>query len=109
MVFVEIQRVVRNINRRLYFRKRGGFVPVYLRQTTNDLTGEHSCIMLNVLKPDDAAVEQPEDWLMAYWVDFRRRFISLLSYQFRAFTPSIALGVLISKSRKIPHRSEFKG
>ncbi len=32
----------------LKFWKRAGYVPVYLRQTANDLTGEHSCIMLKV-------------------------------------------------------------
>lgn len=84
----------------LFFRKRAGFLPVYLRQTTNDLTGEHSCIMLNVLKTDDSG-EQNDDWLKAYWVDFRRRFVSLLSYQFRLFTPALALSVLTNKSRKI--------
>lgn len=30
----------------LKFWKKAGYVPVYLRQTTNELTGEHSCIML---------------------------------------------------------------
>ena len=33
----------------LKFWKRLGFVPVYLKQTTNDLTGEHSCIMLKTV------------------------------------------------------------
>ncbi|KAL3082632.1 hypothetical protein niasHT_031343 [Heterodera trifolii] len=30
----------------LKFWKRLGFVPVYLRQNTNDLTGEHCCVMV---------------------------------------------------------------
>lgn len=30
----------------LKFWKRAGFVPVYLRQSVCDLTGEHTCIML---------------------------------------------------------------
>lgn len=33
----------------LKFWKRAGFVPVYIRQTPNDLTGEYSCIMLKTL------------------------------------------------------------
>ncbi len=33
----------------LRFWKRNGFLPTYLRQTPNDLTGEHSCIMLKRL------------------------------------------------------------
>ncbi|TMS06021.1 RNA cytidine acetyltransferase [Larimichthys crocea] len=30
----------------LKFWKKAGYTPVYLRQTPNDLTGEHSCVML---------------------------------------------------------------
>ncbi|KAF5290206.1 hypothetical protein FQR65_LT11640 [Abscondita terminalis] len=84
----------------LKFWKRGGFLPVYLRQTTNDLTGEHSCIMMKTLKIGDD-LDQNSEWLNAYWIDFRRRFTSLLSYQFSAFTPSLALGVLNNKGRTI--------
>lgn len=79
-------------------------MPVYLRQTTNDLTGEHSCIMVNVLHSEE---ESPEDWLSAYWVDFRRRFLSLLSYQFAKFTPSLALSVLSNKTRIIKPRGKI--
>lgn len=61
----------------LKFWKRAKFVPVYLRQTTNEITGEHSCIMLSNLQDSSA------DWLKAYWKDFRRRFITLLSSSFR--------------------------
>ncbi|KAF5302820.1 hypothetical protein FQA39_LY02000 [Lamprigera yunnana] len=86
----------------LKFWKRGGFVPVYLRQTTNDLTGEHSCIMVKTLKLDNS--EDTDDWLNAYWIDFRRRFVSLLSYQFSTFTPALALGILNNKSRPITNK-----
>lgn len=86
-------------------RKRAGFVPVYLRQTTNDLTGEHSCIMLHVLHTDEQS--SPNDWLGAYWVDFRRRFISLLSYQFSKFSPALALSVLSNKTRIIKPKGKI--
>jgi len=33
-------------------------------------------------------------WLSQFWIDFRKRFISLLGYQFRTFSPQLALGVL---------------
>ncbi|VDK29188.1 unnamed protein product [Gongylonema pulchrum] len=33
----------------LKFWKRAGFVPVYVRQSANDLTGEHTCIMLKYM------------------------------------------------------------
>lgn len=87
----------------LKFWKKSDFVPVYLRQTTNDLTGEHSCIMINVLNS-----EKEDDWLSAYWVDFRRRFINLLAYQFNKFSPGLALSVLSNKSRNIPVKSIYR-
>ncbi|NXP47874.1 NAT10 acetyltransferase, partial [Heliornis fulica] len=83
--------------RLLKFWKRAGFVPVYLRQTPNDLTGEHSCIMLKMLNEEET---EQEPWLAAFWKDFRRRFLSLLSYQFSTFSPSLALNILQNKNIK---------
>ncbi|KOC66166.1 N-acetyltransferase 10 [Habropoda laboriosa] len=77
----------------LKFWKRAGFVPVYLRQTTNDITGEHSCIMLYKISSEQEDVR----WLQAYWNDFRRRFISLLSSSFNTYSSSLALSILINK------------
>ncbi|XP_058925705.1 RNA cytidine acetyltransferase [Kogia breviceps] len=82
--------------RLLTFWKRAGFVPVYLRQTPNDLTGEHSCIMLKTLMDEDEADQGA--WLSAFWKDFRRRFLALLSYQFSTFSPSLALNVLQNRN-----------
>nr|XP_032804968.1 RNA cytidine acetyltransferase [Petromyzon marinus]XP_032804969.1 RNA cytidine acetyltransferase [Petromyzon marinus]XP_032804970.1 RNA cytidine acetyltransferase [Petromyzon marinus] len=83
----------------LKFWKRSGFTPVYLRQTPNDLTGEHSCIMLKVLNEDEQ-MERPENWLAAYWKDFRRRFVTLLSYQFSGFLPAVSLNILQNRNVK---------
>lgn len=74
----------------LRFWKKAGFVPVYLRQTPNDLTGEHSCIMLKAL--DSGFVSS--NWLPEFFSDFKSRYIFLLSYQLRNFVPSLALSVL---------------
>ncbi|XP_033266163.1 RNA cytidine acetyltransferase isoform X1 [Orcinus orca] len=82
--------------RLLRFWKRAGFVPVYLRQTPNDLTGEHSCIMLKTLMDEDEADQGA--WLSAFWKDFRRRFLALLSYQFSTFSPSLALNILQNRN-----------
>lgn len=72
------------------FWKRAGFVPVYLRQTANDLTGEHTAVMLKTL----ASVTEADDgWLGAYAKDFHKRFLSLLSYQFRSFGAVQALAI----------------
>lgn len=71
------------------FWKRASFVPVYLRQTANELTGEHTCVMLRTL---DAGSNDPS-WLGAYAKDFHQRFLSLLSYQFRSLGSVQALSL----------------
>ncbi|KAL1627727.1 N-acetyltransferase 10 [Neofusicoccum ribis] len=71
------------------FWKRSSFVPVYLRQTANDLTGEHTCVMLRTLE----AQNTDPSWLGAFSRDFQRRFLSLLSYQFRTFESPVALSI----------------
>jgi N-acetyltransferase 10 len=70
------------------FWKRASFAPVYLRQTPNDLTGEHTCVML---KPLESSSDR--SWLGAFSRDFQRRFLSLLSYQFRVFPSITALSI----------------
>ncbi|GLI78515.1 N-acetyltransferase 10 [Penicillium ochrochloron] len=71
------------------FWKRSDFHPVYLRQTPNELTGEHSCVMLRTLTTgaNDAG------WLGAFSRDFHRRFLALLSYQFREFPSVLSLSI----------------
>ncbi|KAF3854987.1 hypothetical protein F7725_023042 [Dissostichus mawsoni] len=84
--------------RLLKFWRKAGYTPVYLRQTPNDLTGEHSCVMLKELNTDDSP--EQSQWLSAFWKDFRRRFLSLLSYQFSSFHPSMSLSILQNKKSK---------
>lgn len=71
------------------FWKRAGFVPVYLRQTSNDLTGEHTSVMLRTLETGSS----DPSWLGSYAKDFHKRFLSLLSYQFRTFGSVQALAL----------------
>lgn len=77
------------------FWKRASFAPVYLRQTPNDLTGEHSCVMLRTLSTSS----NDTVWLGAFVRDFHRRFLSLLSFQFRAFPSVLALSINESATR----------
>ncbi|XP_077599243.1 RNA cytidine acetyltransferase [Stigmatopora nigra] len=83
----------------LKFWKKAGFTPVYLRQTTNDLTGEHSCVMVKELISE----EDQSTWLPSFWKDFRKRFLSLLSYKFSSFSPSLALSILQNRGAKETH------
>lgn len=78
------------------FWKRAQFAPVYLRQTPNDLTGEHSCIMLKPLQTNNSHADS--SWLAAYAFDFHKRFLNLLSYQFRTFPAVQSLSISESAS-----------
>ncbi|KAJ9270160.1 hypothetical protein DTO212C5_3654 [Paecilomyces variotii] len=71
------------------FWKRASFAPVYLRQTPNELTGEHSCVMLRTLSTGS----NDTSWLGAFAKDFHKRFVSLLSYQFRTFPSVTSLSI----------------
>lgn len=92
----------------LKFWKRNKYVPVYIRQTPSDITGEHSCIMLKRTKSpaeraggesmdveNDESIEQTrDDWLRSFFEEFRTDFIELLVHQFRDFSPQLALSVI---------------
>ena len=81
------------------FWKRKEFTPVYLRQTANDLTGEHTCVMLHAFGDADAdaeaaMTERDLGWLAEFARDFQTRFLSLLSYgAFRSFSSVMALAI----------------
>ncbi|KAI6373678.1 killer toxin resistant protein [Pyricularia grisea] len=82
------------------FWKRASFAPVYLRQTANDLTGEHTCVMLRPLN-----TTEDQSWLGAFTNDFHRRFLNLLSYQFREFPSVLSLSIdesAVSGAQKDP-------
>ena len=76
------------------FWKRASFSPVYLRQTANDLTGEHTCVMLRPLENSGDS-----HGLGAFSRDFQKRFLALLSFQFREFDPITALSIDESANR----------
>lgn len=82
------------------FWKRQGYTPVYLRQTANDLTGEHTCVMIRTLEGRD------NQWLKSFAKDFYKRFLNLLSYSFKNFGSVQALSVIESAKNSIDE-SEF--
>jgi N-acetyltransferase 10 len=71
------------------FWKRAQFVPVYLRQTPNELTGEHTCVMLRSLE----TTSSDGSWVAAFAKDFQRRFLHLLSFQFSKFSSATACSI----------------
>ncbi|EFA83474.1 putative N-acetyltransferase [Heterostelium album PN500] len=83
------------VTKALYqFWSRAKYLPVYIRLTTNDITGEHTCIMLRELKSDQSNVSASDNWLFSFYQDFRKRFINLLGYEFRSFESALALQIL---------------
>ncbi|KDQ51270.1 hypothetical protein JAAARDRAFT_185315 [Jaapia argillacea MUCL 33604] len=84
----------------LRFWKRAGYVPLYIRQTQSDLTGEHTCVMVRGLNNSN---ETELEWLGEFSKDFRKRFLSLLSYKFRDFGSVMALSVLEAASAGVKY------
>jgi len=74
-----------------FWHRKVGMTMMYLRQTANELTGEHSAIMIRALPRrsgwDDA-------WLPAFGVDARRRIGRLLGGSFRGMEVSLAVSLL---------------
>jgi len=92
------------------FWKRLSFVPVYVRQTANELTGEHTCIMVKSLQQS----EDKSIWLSHFSHDFKKRLMELLSYQLSSFSTSTALSLFESvdsvvqkTARLVDSRSEL--
>ena len=73
------------------FWSRAGMRMLYLRQTKNELTGEHSSIMVRAL-PRRSGVD--DAWLNAFAGDTKRRFIALLGGAFREMGIRLALSVV---------------
>ena len=67
------------------FWRKNGFVPLYLRQTQNDTTGEFTCMMLRA---------SDSEWLSSLYADFLMRFQRLLCGPFKALSSELALSVI---------------
>lgn len=73
------------------FWSRAGMRMLYLRQTTNELTGEHSAIMVRAL-PKRTGVD--DAWLPAFVGDTKRRLISLFGGPFKDMDVRLAMAVV---------------
>ncbi|PXF44521.1 RNA cytidine acetyltransferase [Gracilariopsis chorda] len=74
------------------FWSKQGFLPLYIRLTANDLTGEHTCIMATC-KVSETELEGSH-WLPTFHQDFRRRFVYLLGYEFSKMPSGLAMTIL---------------
>ena len=88
------------------FWARAGFAPVYLRQTPNELTGEHSCVTLRAL----ARGRSDPAWLAAFAGDFQRRLHALLGFgRFRGFPAVLALSIDEAAAKGAADEASGKG
>lgn len=89
------------------FWRKNEFYPLYLKLSENDITGEHSCIMIrpfdikeNTLRfnsnSDLFSVEYGNKikWLNPFLADFKKRLITLFGYEFRNFPLKLALSLI---------------
>eukprot|EP00921_Rhytidocystis_pertsovi_P009822 GHVQ01015775.1.p1 GENE.GHVQ01015775.1~~GHVQ01015775.1.p1 ORF type:complete len:1068 (+),score=107.09 GHVQ01015775.1:175-3378(+) len=75
------------------FWNRRGLRPVYVRQTKNDITGEHSAIMIRPVSNPTSAVVKSE-WLEGFVSDFQARMVNLLATSFHHLRTPLALSLL---------------
>ncbi|MCL4136704.1 UNVERIFIED_CONTAM: hypothetical protein GTU68_060294 [Idotea baltica] len=80
------------------FWKKAGFSCLYLSQVKNQLTGEHTCLLLKVLNEDKAG--RKESWLRPLCFDFQKRMLNLLPGCFRHLESEFALSLLTNKIYK---------
>ena len=52
------------------FWRKAGYQPLYLRQSSSDVTGEHTCVMVQPLEHPDVA---DTNWVMPFVKDFKVR------------------------------------
>ncbi|KAF8267327.1 DUF699-domain-containing protein [Lactarius quietus] len=89
----------------LRFWKRAGYAPLYVRQTQSELTGEHTIVMVRGLQ---SSMNEELGWLGEFSKDFRRRFLTLLSFKFREFSSVMGLSVLEAANTGIKYLDSDK-
>lgn len=79
-----------------FWSTKHSFLPVYLRQTANDVTGEHTVMLIKQLRTDARGLSASPTWLSDLSDDFRKRFTSLLGGLFRSMHATLAISILRS-------------
>jgi N-acetyltransferase 10 len=91
------------------FWRKNDFSPVYIRQTVNSLTGEHTCIMIHPF--DVSGLES--GWIDSFTSDFGRRFLKLSGSVFRKLDMHLAIAIVskcclsFKKKNKIVTQTEM--
>ncbi|KAK7196225.1 GNAT acetyltransferase 2 like protein [Novymonas esmeraldas] len=67
----------------LNFWKKASYVPLYVRQAANELTGEHSCVMVRPMGVDVRLLQR----------EFQHRLLSLLAMPFRHLPTELGLSL----------------
>lgn len=94
----------------LKFWCQGGYVPLYISQVANKVTGEHSCVMVQSLDAsEDPAVSSGTEVRENSWIgrpskEFLKRFLSLLGGPLSDISPLIALRVIQAHNIKITQK-----
>ncbi|KAF8811917.1 hypothetical protein BYT27DRAFT_7252360 [Phlegmacium glaucopus] len=93
----------------LRFWKRAGYVPLYVRQTTSELTGEHTCVMVRGL---NTSVVSELEWLREF-----PQTVPPFTYKFHEFGSVTALSILevtnagikdgVGKKTKVSYINDF--
>jgi len=85
------------VTKELYnFWAKNEMQPIYVRQTSNELTGEHSCLMIKSMLSKEVLLPGGlgQDWIQAYTGDFKKRMLSLLGYEFRKMPCGLAYSLI---------------
>ncbi|GET87681.1 hypothetical protein, conserved [Leishmania tarentolae] len=78
----------------LNFWKKASFIPLYVRQAPNELTGEHSCVMVRPMGVDLRPLQR----------EFQHRLLSLLSMPFQHMPTELALSLVGDFEAHDPHK-----
>ena len=91
------------LTKNLYnFWNKNGYKPLYLALASNDITGEHSCIMLKPIREGNIKTlidvidtdKKSIKWIKPFINDFKHRFTSLLSFDFNNLSIKLSLSLL---------------
>ncbi|KMZ63710.1 hypothetical protein ZOSMA_3G01950 [Zostera marina] len=81
------------------FWRKHGFVPFYICQIPNNVTGEHNCMVLKALNDNETEDinDNDCDFVAPFYQDFRQRFVQLLGSYFRDMDYALAMSILAPK------------